>query len=266
MSTVIPRLRRIATRTVRNPRLALTEARLRLFTFLILARDPEAYQFVSSWAYGDAPRVPIRELFPTIETEEVRIERVFDRDIVTSLTAKELLVLCSVVRHVRPQRILEIGTFDGNTTRNIAANAPDNARVTTIDLPPDWDGQLGIPVSPDRINVTPRETVGRQFRGSECEHKIRQVFGDSACLRWDQLGGPFDLIFIDGCHEYEYVRSDTQGAMRHISPRGLILWHDYGNFEGVSRAVDEVGTEMNVRAIQGTRLATGTASCSPLSG
>ena len=36
------------------------------------------------------------------------------------------------------RKIIEIGTFDGNTALNIAANTPDEARIFTVDLPKDW--------------------------------------------------------------------------------------------------------------------------------
>ena len=262
MSGMIPKLGRMASRTVRQPRVAFTEARLRLFAFLVLARDPEAYQYVAGWTYGAAPRVPVDEVFPGIESTRVNIERPFDRDIGTSVTATELLVLGSVVRHLQPQRILEIGTFQGNTTLNMAANAAD-ATITTVDLPLDWDGETGISIPDDRKNVTDRRAVGRQFHGTPHETRIRQVFGRFGPDRLEHTRRPFDLIFIDGCHEYDYVKHDTDQSLKQLVPGGVILWHDYGNFAGVSRAVDELRTtgrqsdELQVCAIQGTRLAVG---------
>ena len=38
----------------------------------------------------------------------------------------------------RPAGVFELGTFDGLTTLGIAANAPDSARILTLDLPEDW--------------------------------------------------------------------------------------------------------------------------------
>jgi len=44
----------------------------------------------------------------------------------------------------------------------------------------------------------------------------------------DKPRGPFDLIFIDGSHYYEYVKSDTQNALGCLTAGGLVVWHDYG--------------------------------------
>jgi predicted O-methyltransferase YrrM len=38
--------------------------------------------------------------------------------------------------------------------------------------------------------------------------------------------GPFDLIFIDGGHDYETASSDLDLALKNISDKGLIVLHD----------------------------------------
>ena len=82
------------------------------------------------------------------------------------------------------------------------------------------------------------------------------MLGDSTKLDWKtELAGPFDLIFIDGGHKYDAVRRDTQNAMESVATGGLIVWHDYGMIQDVSRAVDEAAVHMRVSAIRGTRLA-----------
>jgi predicted O-methyltransferase YrrM len=164
-----------------------------------------------------------------------------------------------MVRHLAPLRVLEIGTFDGNTTLTLAANSPSHSCITTVDLPRDWQGSLHLAVSAEYVNVTNRDRVGSQATLTPYASKVSQVFGDSAQLDWSTLGGPFDLIFIDGCHAYDYVRSDTANARRHLVPGGLLVWHDYGMIEDVSRAVDEVTGLKLLTAIRGTRLAIGIA-------
>lgn len=38
-----------------------------------------------------------------------------------------------------------------------------------------------------------------------------------------------DLIIVDVCHKYEYVKSDSKNAFRILRPKGWILWPDYRN-------------------------------------
>lgn len=122
-----------------------------------------------------------------------------------------------------------------------------------------WDETEGHwPILNHNQNVSDRAQVGRQFRGLPLEARIRQVYGDSAHIDWRELGAPFDLIFVNGCHDFPYVRSDTENARRHAKVGGEIVWHDYGMIGHVCRAVDEfavAASGFRVQAIEGTRLA-----------
>lgn len=179
----------------------------------------------------------------------------------TSITAEELCCLLLVAKAVHAKKVLEIGTWDGNTSLNLAANM--DGKVVTVDLPPDFagDDHKATLTYPDaELYVTDRAQLGRQFHGHPLAPRIHQVYGDSAKLDWSTLGSPFDLIFIDGCHDFEYVASDTANARKHVAPGGAIVWHDYAMLWDVSRVVDltaRSADELKVHAIEGTRLAVG---------
>lgn len=49
-----------------------------------------------------------------------------------------------------------------------------------------------------------------------------------------------DMVFIDACHEYEYVKQDIQIWYPKVKKGGIIAGHDYHlPWNGVVRAVDE---------------------------
>lgn len=50
----------------------------------------------------------------------------------------------------------------------------------------------------------------------------------------------FDFCFIDASHAYEDVKSDIIAWLPKIKPSGYLFCHDYGLFEGVTRAVDKI--------------------------
>ena len=247
----------IAVAAAKSPLAAFKLAWRGLFPLGIVPKDPEAFR-IGGWSAGKLPRQKITDVFPGIVHENVHIERVFDRDILTSIDPMEITTLCAVARHVRASRVLEIGTFNGNTTLNLALNLPE-AEIVTVDLPPDWDNTLAIDVPDLYENVTDRAAIGVQFREHPARARIRQVFGDSAKLDFGSLGGKFDFIFIDGNHHFDYVVSDTNKALDVLAPGGVIAWHDYGMMDDVSRAVD-AEQRLTKHAIAGTRLVFGLAA------
>jgi hypothetical protein len=228
--------------------------------------DPEASR-ISSWCHGNLPRERVAEVFPGIEQTSISILRTFDRKGGMSLDANELLVLVAITKHIKATHVLEVGTFDGNTALNLAENVADDGSVITIDLPPTWNGRYALAGGQTGDNSHRRldpqfraggydPSLGRQFHGHRHESKIRQVLADSAQLDWTTLPQS-QLVFIDGNHSYDYVRSDTENALTVLAPGGIIAWHDYGPIPAVSRCVDEFAGRLKARALRGTRLAVG---------
>ena len=224
---------------------------------ILAAKAPDIeFRRAIRWSFGELKREPLNAVFPGIEHVDVRVVRSYDREPLLSMTPAEVLAIGAMVRGLRPERILEIGTFEGNTTVNLAANAPSGAHVFTLDLPPDWGRRYSLDVLDIHYNAATGSHTGRQFTDSHHANRITQLWGDSAEFDWDEHG-PFDFILIDGCHTYEYAVSDTRNALRVLRPGGAIVWHDYGMLEDVSRAVDDMAGRIRVRVIQGTRLAVG---------
>ncbi|MDP2935111.1 MAG: class I SAM-dependent methyltransferase [Dehalococcoidia bacterium] len=157
----------------------------------------------------------------------------------------ELVVIASLIRGRRPERLLEIGTLDGRTTMNMAANACPGAQIYTLDLPE-------------------TRTTGAKFvsaAGDGLASRILQLYGDSAKFDFSPFYGSLDFIFIDADHSYEYVLSDSRQAIRLLrNGSGTIVWHDYDSWdwEGTTRALNHLyagGKEFgNLRHIEGTSL------------
>ncbi len=133
--------------------------------------------------------------------------------------------------------MFEFGTATGRTAWLWAANSPADARVVTLTLPPDAATDRGEPPA-----------TGFRYTGTPGADKIDQRFGDSLAFEPGELEGRCDLIFIDGSHAYEHVRSDTEKALRMLAPGGAILWHDYRRdnhrLRGVYRYLNELAREL----------------------
>lgn len=211
--------------------------------------DKEAFHAIAGWSSGRAPHRKLSEILPDVVQQDVSLHGIYDRTVGWSVDVPELTAMLCIIGAIGAQRIVEIGTFDGFTAMNFAANLSKDGMVTTIDLPPEHRDDIP--------NAIPHNQIGVKYRDTPYARRINQVYGDSTELDWDSLDGPFDFAFIDGCHEYEFVVKDTQHVLKHLRKGGVVAWHDYGAFPSVSRAVDEAAESLDVSALLGTRLAIG---------
>ncbi|MFN2462444.1 MAG: class I SAM-dependent methyltransferase [Candidatus Dormibacteria bacterium] len=158
-----------------------------------------------------------------------------DRDVVIpsadairpgGLDEASLYWLASIAARVSGACALEIGTARGVSTYAIAANMP-NAQVYTVDLPA---GAVTVHPPGRNDHAVALPAGERYWAGTAVEPRIVQILGDSATVDLGLLAGKCELIFIDGAHSAEYVRSDTERAFELVATRAAILWDDYWQF------------------------------------
>jgi hypothetical protein len=172
----------------------------------------------------------------------------------------ELAVLASAAAASRAgDEIVEIGTFDGRTTLNLAVNAPPQARVFTLDLSPDEAPRFDL--APGERAYVEKPRSGRRFldaapEWADAAGRITQLMGDSATYDWSAHFGRVGLVFVDGSHAYDYVIADSNTAFGLVAPKGMVIWHDYGVWEGVTRALEEIeaSRHLGLRHVRGTSL------------
>lgn len=110
----------------------------------------------------------------------------------------------------RPVSVLEIGSHEGRGARWILETlcAHPDARLTCVDVWRDpviearWDANL---------------------RGVRKVTKLKGLSGDVLC----GLSGPFDLIYVDGCHWGRNVIEDAVLAWPLLAPGGPLIFDDY---------------------------------------
>ena len=137
--------------------------------------------------------------------------------------------------YARGKRVLEVGSYCGKSTISMAQTAK---HVTAVDP---FDGR-GTPA--------PRDTLA-EFERNLARYGIDNVttlLGTLDGLAWDDTLA-YDLVFIDGAHDYPSVLADARHARALLAPGGLLAFHDYrrasGDYDGrwdagVTRAVEEL--------------------------
>lgn len=173
----------------------------------------------------------------------------------------ELAILSALAAGVKDGNALfEIGTFDGRTTLNLAAASPPGCSVYTLDLPPDME--TALPLAPGERHMVDKPVSGSRIgtyrdNGAPFAMKVHQLHGDSATFDFSPYTNRCSLVFIDGSHARDYVLSDSRNAFRMVREGGVVVWHDYGIWEDVTAALENLAEEegLAIRCIRGTSLA-----------
>ena len=174
----------------------------------------------------------LEKIFPGIG--HVRVEPLLiDTHIKGDLDPPDLRFLTRLVKHLEPMRILEVGTYRGRTTYNMAHSSPD-ALVITIDLPREKRaGDLEY-YGTDVKYFQEGKDIGIFFRGKPEESRITQVLADSLseeCKHYvDELlkGNKLDIAFIDSSHDYISVKRNFENLiLPRMSEDGVVVFDDY---------------------------------------
>jgi len=128
----------------------------------------------------------------------------------------DLALLRALAERFGAKSYFEIGTWRGESVANVAAVVPE---CVTLNLPREEIVRLsGSEAYADLHGFFSRNLPN-----------VRHIYGDSRTFDFAPYRNGFDLVFIDGDHHYEAVKSDTASVLPLLRDnRSIIVWHDYG--------------------------------------
>jgi hypothetical protein len=141
-----------------------------------------------------------------------------------------LLDLITYINNIYPtksMRLLEIGAYAGESTSVFCQHF-----------------ESVISIDPHNV-IDSKFANGDEVHGAFCFRMkpytnytlIRKTSDDA----FEELANQqFDVVYIDGNHDYAYVKRDILNYQKLIKPNGFITGHDYcDGWVGVEQAVDE---------------------------
>ncbi len=146
-------------------------------------------------------------------------------------------VIISCIEKYNCYTALEIGTWKGDTAMLMWLH-PQIRRVRTIDIHKD----MNVEYFHHSHQLMSKEMYGEVFKNTF----IDLIFYDT--MTYPKGIEQFDLVFIDGNHDYGHVKNDTALAMS-VFPK-IIVWHDYGGGN------DDVVKYINELVINGSEIMT----------
>lgn len=120
--------------------------------------------------------------------------------------------------------VAEIGSWKGRSTVCLAKGSMIGNRVRIFAIDPHIEGTL----NEFRSNI----------KEAGVDNLIEQIVktSEEAARGWSL---PIDFIFVDGSHEYEFVKKDFELWCPLVKDGGIIAFHDTLGWEGPRRVVDE---------------------------
>ncbi len=160
------------------------------------------------------------EHLKTVDINTFLTERKGEIESYTFLDGSSLitdLVLLRSIAHSLPNcEYLEIGTWRGESIINVAKEAK---HCTSINLSPEDIVKFGFE----------KEYADLHSCLIKNATNITQVYANSLSFDFQSLNKKFDLIFVDGDHSYETVKSDSAKVFELLrNDDSMIVWHDYG--------------------------------------
>lgn len=159
----------------------------------------------------------LRDAFASVEFKQ-RVDKLTrDQDRITSAISQATLYDLS--RVLAPANILEIGSYFGNTARVLAQSVVDSGAGSLVTIDPFGGERL-----PSIIASWPEELAAvTSFHGLNS----MSYFASLEVVRTPTgKKAPFNLIFVDGHHSYEYALFDILSSAFYLRPGGAIVVDD----------------------------------------
>src|SRR3990167_778088 len=149
-----------------------------------------------------------------------------------------------LAKYASPDGInVELGTWMGKSTACIASVS--KGKFYTIDHYVGSYGHEKEPNLPLISAITTRKNLAKLRLAS----RVKILAGNLRQFAFDWQE-PIDFIFIDADHQYGSVKSDINLWLPHVKPHGIISFHDYDSWPGVTQAVDEAVKDGKFEAIE----------------
>ena len=127
-------------------------------------------------------------------------------------------------------RILEIGCYEGLSSVFFADNFLNNSNSQLICVDP----FLNIENNDHKQFLMSNEENNFDYNISICKNNnkitIKKITSDSF---FTTNKNTFNFIYIDGCHEPEFIKRDMENSFNILESNGIMWMDDYGGGDGI---------------------------------
>jgi predicted O-methyltransferase YrrM len=170
-------------------------------------------------------------------------------------------VLVDAIRLMRPQRVCEVGSWKGRSAIQMARAIKALKLHTEIVCVDTW---LGSPehwtkkasefyYSLRILNGMPR--LYFTFLANVVRARVEDVItpfpmtSENAAEIFRKMNIKFDIVYVDAAHEYGPAKRDLSAYYDLLTEDGIVVVDDYATWDGVTRAVDDLAAERQLRVL-----------------
>lgn len=150
------------------------------------------------------------------------------------------LKILATLWNINVASIAEIGVYRGNASQYLRLCFP-SASLFLIDPWTLYDAYRSPTAGPISQQEEDYEEAYTYVKEVFADDPRVQILRKTSLAAAAQVPNGLDLVFIDGNHDYEYVKQDIELWQPKIRKGGLLAGHDFDRelFPGVVRAVTE---------------------------
>ena len=139
-------------------------------------------------------------------------------------------ILLNFMDTQKENHILEIGCFEGLSSVFFADNLLDNPNATLTCVDP----FMSIENNDHARFLQNKEEDAFDYNISVCKNSnkitVHKITSDSF---FETNNKKFNFIYIDGCHETDFIKRDMENAFQVLEPNGIMWMDDYSGGDGI---------------------------------
>jgi predicted O-methyltransferase YrrM len=168
--------------------------------------------------------VSVADLLPA-EGPPLKIELALFPRTHASISVLEFTCLILLMKRAQARNVFEFGTYQGVSITQLALNLAPGSRIFTLDLPDEPAATRFTIADPEDAVIAAEKGKGALVP-AELRPRIQFLQQDSAQFDETPYAGQMDFVFVDGAHNYDYVRNDSEKGWRMLRRGGVMAWHD----------------------------------------
>jgi len=127
--------------------------------------------------------------------------------------------LASLIKMTKAEKVLEVGTFEGESTAEMAEALPEHGQLFTID-----------------IEEFISQKNAKRIKKAKC--KFNRILQDGTSWMRGFERNYFDFAFIDSMHHWSHILPEFKEVEKVVKFGGIIAYHDSIHIRDVKQLMD----------------------------